>query len=230
LAEHLPPGGEVIGVDVASDALAEAKRRAQSHPGPVTIRISPGDVFALPFDHEEFDFAWCAQSLISLSEPEETPARSSIPRALGELHRILRPGGGIGLLEEDAMHHLLLPWPAELELAIQYAQRLGFARMYGHPRQLDMGRQLRKLLAISGFRPVQRITLSADRQGIPKPELRMFLHRHFQELRRRVEQDLSTEDLRQFDRLTDPASESSFFHDPDFEMTWLEFVSLGIRA
>ncbi len=230
LADHLELGSEVVGLDVDSDALKAAAQRTKHRRGKAGIRIFPADIFAMPFDDEEFDFAWCAQSLISLSEPAETPVRSAISDALREIHRVLRPGGQIGLLEQDAMHNLLLPWPADLELALHRAERLGFARMYGHPQQLDMGRQLRKLLTLAGFHPLRRMTLSADRQGIPNRDLHTFLRMYFRELRCRVESDLTREELRKFERLTDPASGDSFFHDPDYEMTWLEFVSLGIKA
>lgn len=230
LADSLEPGGEVVGIDIDGDALAAAENRAINHTGPATIRVYSADVFALPFENEEFEFAWCAQSLISLSEPEAVPARSGILDALKEIHRVLRPGAQIGLLEQDAMHNLLLPWPADLELALQHAQRQGFARMYGHPQQLDMGRQLRKLLALAGFRPSKRMTLAADRQGVPGSDLHNFLELYFHELRRRVQHDLTSENLKQFDRLTDPDSGDSFFHDRQLEMTWLEFVSLGIKA
>jgi ubiquinone/menaquinone biosynthesis C-methylase UbiE len=230
LARQLAPGGEVIGIDIDSAALAAARKRAQDHSGTAAIHIHSADVFALPFDEGEFDFVWCAQSLISLSEPTAIPERSSILKALKELYRVLCPGGQIGLLEQDAMHNLLLPWPADLELALQHAQRQGFARLYGHPRQLDVGRQLRKLLALAGFRPRKRMTLAADRQGIPSRELKTFLQLYFRELRRRVEADLSREDLHRFDCLTNPDHDDSFFHDSEWEMTWLEFVSLGIKS
>lgn len=230
LADQLDSNGEVVGIDIDGDALKAAKQRAKNFSGRAALRICSGDIFALPFDKAEFDFAWCAQSLISLSEPNAIPERSAILKALKEIHRVLKPGAHIGLLEQDAMHNLLLPWPADLELALQHAQRQGFARMYGHPKQLDVGRQLRKLLSLAGFRPQRRMTLAADRQGLPNRDLHVFLELYFAELRRRVKRDLAKDDLKQFDRLTDPASERSVFRDPQCELTWLEFVSLGIKA
>ncbi len=128
------------------------------------------------------------------------------------------------------MHYVMLPWPAELELAIRHAERKGFKRLYGRPEQLDAGRHLGKLLAKSGFEPLRKISLSADRQGIPHDDERAFLTAYFAELRKRIEQDSSRENLRDFDELTDPDSPYSFFQDPEFEMTWLEFVSLGAKA
>jgi SAM-dependent methyltransferase len=195
----------------------------------VSLSVCAADIYAMPFPSDRFDFAWCAQSLISLSEPHENPAGPGVGNALREIHRVLRTGGQIGLLEQDAMHYLLLPWPPELELAIQQAQRQGFARMHGHPQQLHIGRRLGKLLAESGFQPWRRITLSSDRQGLPDRDLQRFLQAYLAELRDRVHRDLSRPELRQFDRLTDPESENSFLHDPHFEMTWLEFVFLGMK-
>ena len=171
-----------------------------------------------------------SQSLISLSNPGDPSPGPGTLNALQEFHRVLRPGGQIAVLEQDAMHYVLLPWPAELELAIHHAERKGFARLYGNPEQLDAGRQLGKVLSKSGFQPLRKISLSADRRGIPHHDERAFLLAYFAELRKRIEQDLSPEDLREFDQWTDPGSPSSFFQDPEFEMTWLEFVILGSKA
>lgn len=229
LADQLAPGSEVIAVDLEEAALEAVKKRALRRPGGATIKCQSADVHAMPFPDEHFDFAWCAQSLISLSEPQESSTGPGVRNALCEMSRVLRPGGKITLLEQDAMHYVLLPWPPELELALMESQRRGFARKHGHPEQMHVGRQLGRILAEAGFQPLRRIILTANRQGIPTGELRTFLRAYFAELRDRVRLDLSQEELRQFDRHTDPALKSSFFHDPHFEMSTLEFVFLGMR-
>ncbi len=230
LAEDLEPGGEVVAVDVDDKALAEVEQRARNMSRGATVTSLHADVFQMPLADESFDFAWCAQSLISLSNPGETSPGPGTLDVLQEFHRVLRPGGRIAVLEEDAMHYMILPWPAELELAIHHAERQGFARLYGRPEQLDAGRQLGKVLAKSGFEPLRKISLSADRQGIPHHDERAFLLAYFAELRKRIEQDISPDNLWEFDALTDARSRRSFFQDPEFEMTWLEFVILGSKA
>ena len=230
LARQLPAGGEVVAADLEKEALEQVAKRSQNLPGHVALTSVSADVDSLPFPEESFDFAWCAQSLISLAEPQETPEGPGIRNSLREIHRVLKPGGEIALLEQDAMHYVLLPWPAELELALQTAHRKGFARMHGHPEQLHVGRQLGKLLAKAGFQPLRKITLSADRHGTPNGYLAVFLQAYFRELRSRVRRDLSRDELQEFNRLTDPESEESFFQDPQFEMTCLEAVFLGRKV
>lgn len=227
IAEQVDPRGEVVAVDIDEAALASLQRRIQRLSDTAPIISYLADVFALPFPDGHFDFIWCAQSLISLAAPKELPPGSGTKNALEELRRVTRPGGRIALLEQDALHYVLLPWPAELELAIQHAQRKGFARLYGRPEQLDVGRQLGRILADSGFQMEQRISLLADRQGKLESAERAFLKAYLEELRSRVHKDLSPDELREFDRLADPDSPDSFFRDRYFEMTWLEFVCLA---
>lgn len=226
-AENLSAGSEVHAVDFDHDALKTAEQQAESLPEQVLLTCHVADIHALPFLDNAFDFVWCAQSLISLSEPSQAPPGQGVWKALDEMHRVLQPGGHIGLLEQDAMHYVLLPWPMELEMALVQAERKGFAQLYGHPDQMHFGRGMGRILGQAGFQFVNRLTLSADHHGVPTSDLRFFLKAYFSELRNRVHRDLKTENLQQFDRLTDPDSGDSFFQDPHFEMTWLEFISLG---
>lgn len=227
IAERLDADGEIIGVDIDNEALVSLERRKDILEGDVAVSSCRADVFALPFQAGRFDFVWCAQSLISLAEPRESLPSPGIEAALKEFHRVLRPGGMIALLEQDAMHYVLLPWPEELELALQRAQRQGFARMYGRPEQLIVGRHLGRMLAEGGFQVERRFSLTADRQAPLNQAETAFLKAYFEELRSRVEAHLNRDDRKEFDRLTNISSPDSFFHDPHFEMTCLEFVCLA---
>lgn len=70
---------EAVGIDVSPPAIAEARRehgeRASFH---------EGDLLETPFGDGEFDHVVCFEALAQAGETE---------RALGELRRVLRPGG-----------------------------------------------------------------------------------------------------------------------------------------
>ena len=80
LATH----GDVVGVDLSPDALAFVKAR---RPATVPVRAS---VDALPFANASFDAVVGLTILYTVPDDD---------RALGELARVLRPGGAVLLVE-----------------------------------------------------------------------------------------------------------------------------------
>lgn len=74
-------GASVVGVDFSAAMVAEARRRYPA------VDFQEGDAEALPFPDGSFDAMVMNFGLLHLGRPE---------RALGEAHRVLRPGGRIG--------------------------------------------------------------------------------------------------------------------------------------
>ncbi len=121
LAEH---AARVVGIDLSPAYLDLARRGAADSLPAGRISFERADVMALPFEDGSFDLTWLAQSLFSLPEPLGV---------LREMIRVTRPGGHVAILENDTLHHLLLPWPAELELAVRRAQMATLAASACHP-------------------------------------------------------------------------------------------------
>ena len=80
--------GAVVGLDFSERMLERARRKPQ-----VTdcyLEWVHGDLLELPFDDASFDGATVGFGIRNVE---------SIDRALGELHRVLRPGARLGILE-----------------------------------------------------------------------------------------------------------------------------------
>ncbi|HVR41333.1 MAG TPA: class I SAM-dependent methyltransferase [Thermoanaerobaculia bacterium] len=85
LAQVLPPGSTIVGVDREEESIAIARTKA-----PFDFRI--GDVLALDFPDASFDVVTCQTLLIHIDDPRD---------ALKEMLRVLRPGGWIVCAEPN---------------------------------------------------------------------------------------------------------------------------------
>ncbi|MTH98963.1 methyltransferase domain-containing protein [Roseibium sp. RKSG952] len=90
LARAIQPGGQISGIDRSTDFITEARTRAADLGLPIDFRI--GDAQALPFDDDSFDCVRAERILIYLD---------NYGKAVSEMHRVLKPGGHIALLEPD---------------------------------------------------------------------------------------------------------------------------------
>lgn len=88
IARLIAPAGHVTATDITPDPLAVAAARARER-GLRNITFQRADVQALPFDEAQFDLVTCRFGVMFFPD---------LPRALGELHRVLRPGGHVALL------------------------------------------------------------------------------------------------------------------------------------
>jgi ubiquinone/menaquinone biosynthesis C-methylase UbiE len=84
-AQTVGPGGSVIGLDLAEQMLAAARRKATTL-GLANVTFRTGDVTALPFEANSFDAVTSRFCLMFLPE---------IPKAAAEIARVLKPGGWV---------------------------------------------------------------------------------------------------------------------------------------
>jgi ubiquinone/menaquinone biosynthesis C-methylase UbiE len=84
-AQTVGPSGRVVGMDLADQMLASARRKAAAL-GLSHATFRTGDVTSLPFDSASFDAVTSRFCLMFLPE---------IPQAAAEIRRVLRPGGWI---------------------------------------------------------------------------------------------------------------------------------------
>jgi ubiquinone/menaquinone biosynthesis C-methylase UbiE len=92
---HYPADATITGVELSPAMLAIARQRTVDLGRDVDLR--EGDAEHLPFDDASFDTAVCALSLCTIPDP---------PTAIGEMQRVLVPGGRLLLLD-----HIGSTWP-----------------------------------------------------------------------------------------------------------------------
>lgn len=218
LAERVGPEGRVTAVDLSPAFLELAAAAAAASPVGDRIELRQGDAYNLPFPDASFDLAWCAQSMFSLPDPVG---------ALRELRRVTRPGGVVAVLENDLLHQMILPLPPDLELAVRQAHLAALEA--NNPEQLAIGRDLRTFFAAAGM-PECRVTpYSTSRHAPLGPDEEQYLRWQLADLRDRARPFLDAAMACALDELADPASDAFLLRRPDFVVTYLDLVAVGVR-
>lgn len=132
------PQASIVAVDRSAESLAEAGRRTeQASPG-AQVTWRQADVHELPFSGGEFDHVFVCFLLEHLSAPLH---------ALGELRRVLRPGGTLTVIEGDHGSVLFHPDSAYARAVVDAQTRLqALAGGDAH-----IGRRLQPLLTDAGY-------------------------------------------------------------------------------
>jgi ubiquinone/menaquinone biosynthesis C-methylase UbiE len=95
---HLYPGDvRLTGIDFSPGMLAIARQRAAEQGRAVELREA--DAQALPFPDASFDTVVCTLALCGIPDDRA---------AIAEMHRVLKPGGTLLLLDHIGSHHRLL--------------------------------------------------------------------------------------------------------------------------
>jgi ubiquinone/menaquinone biosynthesis C-methylase UbiE len=132
LADAVAPG-EVVGVDANPAAIAAARERSDGR-----VRFDVADALALPFDDGGCDAVFMHEVL----QHVESPAQ-----ALREAHRVLRPGGVIGLADADYDGTIIEPDDPLLHRSFEIQASLRALR----GGDVRIGKRLRELLHDAGF-------------------------------------------------------------------------------
>jgi demethylmenaquinone methyltransferase/2-methoxy-6-polyprenyl-1,4-benzoquinol methylase len=96
LARRVAPGGTVIGADFSERMLELARDKAAAErivgrvPADAQVRFETANALALPYGDDEFDAATVGFGARNFSD---------LPRGLGEMTRVVRPGGRVVVLE-----------------------------------------------------------------------------------------------------------------------------------
>jgi ubiquinone/menaquinone biosynthesis C-methylase UbiE len=220
LAERLGEGGHVLAVDLSPAFLDLARKEVP--PGELSDRVTfaMADLGHLPIPDDSFDLVWCAQSLYSLPDPVD---------ALRRMERAARPGGVVAVFENDEFHHVLLPWPVEIELALRRAELMALMEISDEPRKFYVGRHLRPIFRAAGLADCRHRTWTNDRQSPLGPDDRAYFAGYLADLREKTSSHLADEIRDEFERLVDPESPAYLLDSPDFTATCLNHVAWSIK-
>lgn len=142
LAERVAPG-QVVGLDVSPDPLAEARELAARRRVPVEFAV--GDVYALDAADDSFDVVHAHQVLQHLTDPVA---------ALREMARVCRPGGVVAVRDVDYATVTWFPADEGLDRWLDLYSRV--ARYNG--AEPDAGRRLLAWAHAAGLRDVTATT------------------------------------------------------------------------
>lgn len=139
LAEAVAPG-EVVGIDIGPSEIERAAAYAYEQ-GVSNARFEVANSYKLPFPDSTFDAVFAHTLLEHLSEPDN---------ALAEMHRVLRPGGVIGVRDSDWGGVIISPHDDDVLEFFKIREQVW--RSNGGDSRL--GRKLAGLLRSTGFKGV----------------------------------------------------------------------------
>ncbi len=156
LERQLGKTTSIMGMDFCEPMLALARKKQGNSPIPFTL----GDCLNIPLDDGSIDVVTMAFGLRNI------PQRN---KAFLEIHRVLRPGGFLVLLEFSQPSrwfaplywpylHAILPWLSGLLTGHQEAYRYLGRSIEGFLSKKALSDELRK----HGFEPVKAVGLSAS--------------------------------------------------------------------
>ncbi|WP_165226455.1 class I SAM-dependent methyltransferase [Aquisphaera insulae] len=221
LARLVGKSGQVIALDVSPAFLEVARRKVARRPKRARrVGFVRGDVDHVPIGGGSVDMVWCAQSLYSLPDPIE---------AIRRMAGVVRPGGHVAVFENDELHHVLLPWPVEIELALRKSELEAFVAGADEPRKFYVGRQLLHALRAAGLVDVRVRCVAFTRQVPLDPAARKFFAGYLEDLRDRAGPRLEPSLRTLVDRLTTPDSGQFLLDSPDLSVTCVNHTAIGVR-
>ena len=205
LAEAVAPGGHVTGLDLSPELLSYARETAEKSSLSQNVSFLQGDVERIPFDNGTFDWAWSADCVGVI------PVRP-LP-LLGELARVVKPGGSIIILMWSSQQ--LLPGYPKLEARLN-ATSQGIAPFAtGVSPELHFMRTLGVFQKI-GLKDAGAWTFAGSSHAPLSDNVRNALISFLDMRWGKPQSELSQEDWVEYQRLCQPESPDFILNLPDY--------------
>ena len=206
LAEAVGPGGHVTGLDLFAEFVTHA--RAQAKKSGLSDRVSfrQGNVNALPFDDESFDWAWSVDCVgqVSIGTPSN---------GLRELARVVRPGGRVAILGYSSQ--MLLPGHAALEARLNATASATTALAEGKEPGAHFMRALGWFKEAGIAEPTARTVVGTVHAPLDEG-VRRALISLFGMLWGEMQSRMTDADREEYQRLTEPESPDFILNETDY--------------
>ncbi len=205
LAEALGSNGHVTGLDRSSALLINAAELMEKSGLSKQVAFQEGDINDLPFQADTFDWAWSVDCV-------GYAPMATLP-LLKELTRVVRPGGKVAVLFWSSQQ--LLPGYPLLEARLN-ATSSGIAPFIkGNSPESHPLRALARFREAGLDEPTAR-TFAGDAHAPLTDTIRSALKTLFEMRWPGVESELTLEDLTEYQRLCQPASQDFILNLPDY--------------
>jgi len=166
VAQKVAPTGQVIGVDFSKELLAIAADKAKNYLPKIQkcVTWQQGNVLNLPFADNSFNGATLAYGLRNVA---------SIPQCLFELHRVLRHGSKVAILDFHRPSGRLMQTFQDFYLAqvvVPLADRFAMTDEYAYIApslaRFPIGSEQVKLAKAAGFKQAKHYAIASGMMGI----------------------------------------------------------------
>ncbi|MCZ6855754.1 MAG: methyltransferase domain-containing protein [Gammaproteobacteria bacterium] len=147
LADMVGEAGSIIGVDINTRFVSDANKRASDRDNVSFHHVTD---HRLPFPDGDFDRVICKNVLEYVPDLEAT---------LFEVHRVLKPGGRLHVIDSDWGFVVVEPWGKKTVERFFEAAAAAFKEPY-------IGRRVPGLMAATGFSSIEvKLSPFVDREG-----------------------------------------------------------------
>lgn len=166
LAKQVAPAGQAIGVDFSKELLAIAASKAHSYPLNIQKAITwrQANVLSLPFDDHCFDGATLSYGLRNVAD---------IPQCLTELHRVLKTGAKVSILDfHRPSDHLVQSFQNFYldRVVVPLAERFNMTAEYAYIApslaRFPIGSEQVQLAKSAGFSKAKHYAIAGGMMGI----------------------------------------------------------------
>jgi ubiquinone/menaquinone biosynthesis C-methylase UbiE len=206
LADAVGPAGHITGLDRSPELLAYGGEVVERAGLSERISFQEGDVRALPFDDETFDWAWSKDCVGYGPQLEPLPL-------VKELARVVKPGGSMAILAWSSQ--MLLPGYPLLEAHLN-ATTSGIAPFASGCRPESHFLRGLGWFRDAGLKELSVQTFAGDAHAPLSAELRCALVTLFQMRWPGVESELTQRDRAEYRRLCLPGSAYLILDHPDY--------------